>query len=47
MEQSLAETQLSEEDLTLFYEVSISIQAIRDLDIRLQRTAECVAFCGV
>ncbi len=36
MEQSHAEVQLTEEDLTLFYEVSNSIHVIRDLDEMLQ-----------
>ena len=36
MEQSSQEAQLTEEDLSLFYEVSSSIHAIRDLDEMLQ-----------
>jgi len=36
MEEMKTETPLAEEDLTLFYEVSTSIHAIRDLDEMLQ-----------
>ena len=36
MEESLPRAQLTEEDLTLFYEVANSIHAIRDLDEMLQ-----------